>query len=68
VAAARSQPKIDPSKVVKETAPLDELVTGNLEEERSRFNLTEEQWQEIGDGRMFSRRRGLFRRRRSTAA
>jgi hypothetical protein len=62
------RPQIDLSKVIKKTASLDDLVAEDLKKERGKFNLTNSQWKDIGDGRLFSRR-AFFRRRprRSTA-
>ncbi|HUB73298.1 MAG TPA: hypothetical protein VL979_04595 [Solirubrobacteraceae bacterium] len=64
------RPPLDLSKVIKKTAPLEDLVADDLKKERGKFNLTEEQWRNIGDGHPLSVRRGFFRRRsrRSSAA
>jgi hypothetical protein len=56
--------QIDLSKVIKKTAPLDELVADDLARRRHEFNLTDEQWNRIGDRPLFARR-GLFRLRPS---
>jgi hypothetical protein len=57
------KPPIDLTKVIKKTTSLDELVTDELKNEREKFNLTDEQWKDIGDGRLFSRRRRRRARR-----
>jgi hypothetical protein len=58
---------IDLSKVIKKTAPLDDLVADELKNERGKFNLTEEQWKDIGDGRLFGRRASRRRVRRTAS-
>jgi len=53
--AKRAQ--VDLSKVVKKATPLNTLVARDLEKQRGKFNLTDEQWKAIGDGRSARRRR-----------
>lgn len=57
------------SRVVKKATALETLVDRDLESQRSKFNLTDQQWKTIADGRS-AKRRGFFRSRsrRSTAA
>jgi hypothetical protein len=59
--------QIDLSKVIKKTAPLDDLVAKDLERQRAKFNLTDEQWDRIGEHRLFGWR-GILRRRRARSS
>lgn len=56
------------AKAQRNTPPTDELVARDLERQRDKFNLSDEQWKRIGSSRLLSARKLRWRRRRRTSA